>query len=50
MRRRNCRKSKSLAAILFAAAVICLCLLSAKFTLVALAAALIAGGLWLLKC
>lgn len=50
MRRRNCRKSNKLAVILFAAALVCLCFLSAKITLIVLAAALIAAGIWLLKC
>ena len=39
-----------LAIVAFAAALICLCFLSAKFTLVVLALALIAVGVWLLKC
>lgn len=50
MRRRNCRKRRHFAVILFALAIICLCFLSAKFTLIVLAAALIAVGIWLLKC
>ncbi|MBD5113755.1 MAG: hypothetical protein HDT46_00900 [Ruminococcaceae bacterium] len=51
MRRNKCCKGRAkLAIIVFAAAVICLCFLSAKLTLVIIALALIAAGIWLLKC
>lgn len=50
MRRRDCHKKRKLSLILFCAGLLCLCLLSAKLTLVVLAAALIAIGVWLLKC
>ena len=52
MRRKNkcCKGRTKLAIIVFGAAVICLCLLSAKLTLVIIALALIAAGIWLLKC
>ena len=47
-KRRKCGCPKA-ALIFFAAAVICLCLLSAKITLVVLAISLAAVGIWLLK-
>ena len=52
MRRKNkcCKGRTKLAIIVFGAAVICLCLLSARLTLVIIALALIAAGIWLLKC
>ncbi len=49
MKRRRCSNNFKLSAVLFGAALICLCLLSAKFTLVLLAIALAAAGIWLLK-
>lgn len=51
MRRgKNCETKRKLSLILFAAALLCLCFLSAKLTLVLLALSLIALGIWLMKC
>lgn len=51
MRRgKNCKIKRKLSVILFAAALLCLCFLSAKLTLTVLAIALIVLGILLLKC
>ena len=50
MRGRNNKCKNKAAMILFIAALICLCLLSAKLMLIILALALVAAGIWLLRC
>ncbi|MBD5082470.1 MAG: hypothetical protein HDT44_12010 [Ruminococcaceae bacterium] len=49
-RQKNCKSNRKLSLLLFAAALICLCMLSAKLTLILLALSLIGLGIWLLKC